>query len=67
MPAEDPKDMEQNSVPPPEGGDQTQNESLMGAEKAIEDDLGGSTEPTDKQKEAFERKVEEARERRGSY
>lgn len=64
MPAEDPKDLQDNSVPPPEGEDQ--DKSLMGAEKAIEDDLGGSTEPTDKQKEALERKVEEAKERRDS-
>lgn len=66
MPAEDPKEMGKNSVPPPETDNQSQDEGLMGAEKAIEDDLGGSGEPTDKQKEAFERKVEEAKQRRDS-
>lgn len=54
MPAEDPKTMGQNSVPPPEGGPQTQ------------DDLKGATVPTDEQKKAYERKVEESKERRDS-
>lgn len=61
MPDEDPNEMQREGRPPSEGGSQETGEGLMGAEKAIEDDLGGSGEPTDEQKETLERKVEEAR------
>lgn len=71
MPAEDPNKMRFEATPdqgedPAEGDEQTRNQGLMGAEEAIEDDLGGSGEPTEKQKETLERKVEEAKQRGGS-
>lgn len=66
MPAEDPNEMQREGSPPAEGGDQTQGEGLMAGEQAIEDDLGGSGEPTEEEKQHLERKVEEAKQRKDS-
>lgn len=65
MPGEDPNEMQREGSTSAEGG-QTQDEGLMPAEQAIEQDLGGSAEPSDEQKETLERKVEEARQQQDS-
>ncbi|HVL99733.1 MAG TPA: hypothetical protein VM324_10630 [Egibacteraceae bacterium] len=57
MPAEDPNEMQTN---------QGEGEGLLSGEKAILDDLGGSTEPTDEEEGTLEQKVDEARDRLSS-